>query len=706
MRMMTRKQQLNLALENAKKHLERLNPSDQETPEVRVVEKPIAARSKLNKILGRSSVDDTRKSRLLQRVGVSSRPTFDILADHVLGRESRTFKPSIELNNRGEDISDVVASRIQKLRDRTLSSVEEDSQNNFYDENDYFGYVSDGTPIWKSVVNGQRRTEHLSNHELEQDVSLLAHHHTVHIPKEFDWPKKLDFESHNTFKQWVTVVENRRATQLAEGVIDSTGNGLNPLLITGSRETGRSHLIHAISQAILQRHEGHVFLISGIELENMDNLPEGWQDSLIGCRLLAIDDVDFIAENKIMANLIGKMIDYALNLNVHVIMTSSSPPKDWPASRLWDLCRGSVQTSIKSPSPGSLMLFARKRSIALNIVLDDAQLATLVTHESPSWRSTKSNLEKVANAILSGENISDAHDVSSLLSDIPLDSQMIHDEIVRERVEDVAQRLISSAVDVVYSDNEIGGIELTSELPSLTEEYEPPNWDDEDLSKSQIELLERHVKTTLEDLTPEAPSVLELHDRDKHLIAQRKRIEEDDFGTAADILTDIEMNIDGQFQSAEMELAENAIILEDLESKMIDLSQRASEASLEDLILIADDLRELEHKLVEIDPEREPLPEFVEAKLIRKPAVRRKKQRKTSSNILKVSSNISSILDSHDPDGEWDIDSSEVSAEDLLESNDSNSLVKIGETLEPHPEGILSTSSLTPKSVLLSGEEE
>ena len=122
--------------------------------------------------------------------------------------------------------------------------------------------------------------------------------------------------------------------------------------------------------------------------------------------------------------------------------------------------------------------------------------------------------------------------------------------------------------------------------------------------------------------------------------------------------------------------------------------------------MIADDLRELEHKLVEIDPEREPLPEFVEAKLIRKPAVRRKKQRKTSSNILKVSSNISSILDSHDPDGEWDIDSSEVSAEDLLESNESNSLVKIGDTLEPHPEGIISTSSLTPKSVLLTGEEE
>ena len=51
---------------------------------------------------------------------------------------------------------------------------------------------------------------------------------------------------------------------------------------------------------------------------------------------------------------------------------------------------------------------------------------------------------------------------------MPLESQIEHDEIVRERVEDIAQRLISNAVDVVYSDNEIGGIELSSELPVLT----------------------------------------------------------------------------------------------------------------------------------------------------------------------------------------------------------------------------------------------
>ena len=706
--MMNRKHRLNSALNNAKRHLQSLDNSSSENQILEPSKDFISSRSKLNKLLGKKSVQDTRKEKLLQRVGISSRPTFDLIADHVLGRESRNFKPSIELSHDGNDVSDIVAKRLANLRERTLSKIEEDSKLVFGDDNNYVGYDHDGIPVWKSVIQGQRRSEKLTNLELEQEISLAAHHHSVHIPKDFDWPKKLGFETYNTFKHWVTVVENRRATQLAEGVIDSPGQGLNPLLIIGDRETGRSHLIHAISQAILQRHEGHVFLLSGVELEQLEALPDGWQESLIDCSLLAIDDIDMIAENKILSNSIGKMIDYALNLNVHVVLTSSCSPSEWPASRLWDLCRGSVQTTIKPPSAGSLMLFARRKAIGLNIVLDDSQLATLVTHDALSWRTTNSNLEKLASSIRIGEQIVDAHDVSSILSDLPLDSQLEHDEIVRERVEDIAQRLISNAVDVVYSDHELGGIELTSELPVLSEDYEPPTWDTEELSSSQADLLERHVKTTLEDLTPEAPSVLDLHDRDKHLVAQRARIRNEDIGTAADILTDIEMNLDGQFESAEIELNENSIILEGLEKSMIDLAQRAGDASLEDLILIADDLRELEQKLVQIDPEKEPLPEFVEAKLIRKQAKRRKKKpRTTKSSILKVSSNISSILDSHMPNGEWNIDDGEVTADDLLVSENvqSNSLKEI-QTLVPHPDGIQDATTLTAKSVLVPGEEE
>ena len=54
-------------------------------------------------------------------------------------------------------------------------------------------------------------------------------------------------------------------------------------------------------------------------------------------------------------------------------------------------------------------------------------------------------------------------------------------------------------------------------------------------------------------------------------------------------------------------------------------------------------------------------------------------------------------MDSHEPEGEWDIEV-EVSAEDLLESNEYFTGCN-QDTLQPHPEGIMRTSILTPKSV-------
>ena len=94
--MMNRKQRLSSALENAKRHLDSLDDTSPRKENLEPSKDFTPSRSKLNKLLGRESDQDTRNNKLLQRVGVSSRPTFDLIADHVLGRESRNFKPAIE----------------------------------------------------------------------------------------------------------------------------------------------------------------------------------------------------------------------------------------------------------------------------------------------------------------------------------------------------------------------------------------------------------------------------------------------------------------------------------------------------------------------------------------------------------------------------------------------------------------------------------
>ena len=195
---------------------------------------------------------------------------------------------------------------------------------------------------------------------------------------------------------------------------------------------------------------------------------------------------------------------------------------------------------------------------------------------------------------------------------------------------------------------------------------------------------------TIDNLTPEAPSVIDVNDRDEHLIAVRDRIIEKDHDIAADILTELDYNLDEQFSVADEMVKENDLILRELETKMLQLANKTSDASLEDLITIADELRQLEHDLVSLDPTRNPLPVFEEAKLIRKPARRRKSKVRKQKPIIED-------LEEYEPSGEWNIDASEVSLEDLKDDISSSNTTM----LEPHPDGRVAVATLT-KSVLCS----
>ena len=106
---------------------------------------------------------------------------------------------------------------------------------------------------------------------------------------------------------------------------------------------------------------------------------------------------------------------------------------------------------------------------------------------------------------------------------------------------------------------------------------------------------------------------------------------------------------------------------------MFELAQKAGEADIEELILIADELRYLEEKLVEIDPKREPLPPFEEDKKQRKVPKRSKgKSKRTVARRAPKrkkelpDEDFEKSLDSFEPEGEWDIKADDVDMNDLL----------------------------------------
>ena len=669
--MNSRRTKLLSAIKSAQNHVQ---SSSNELLEKQSLVGEQTPRSKLAKLTGRSGISKDRKP-LLSRVGINSRPTFDLIADGVLGSESSEYNPRVKLKDGQSNVSSLVAERIKDLRERTLSKISSDTN---IAEDSFFGFESDGTPIWSSVVSGARKIESREHHE-EIEPSEMMHHHSVHVPIVVNWPKELPFTSHNTFKNWCTVSENKRATQLAEQVVDYTQQTLNPLIIIGDSGTGKSHLLNAIGQSVMVRNEQSVYFVRGDELSPVLLQQQSWTDVFSNSSLLLIDDIDFSVESNDVSNALGGMIDAALNMNVHVVVSSKTSPDEWPASKLWDLLRTGVKTIISSVGAGSLMLYARRLAMQKSIVLSDEQLALIVTSGDIGWRSTKSALDKVESALNNGVQLVDSIDVYKIMNDIQSDEEETVIELETESVEDIANRLISSVVDVVYSDQELGGIEINTTLPELSDDYQPPEFDIESFNDSQRDFVQSHIDTTLDDLTPEAPSVIDVNDSDKHLIAKMTRIIEKDHSIAADILTELDMGIDEKVIQSNESIISDTEILVDLESKLLNLAERTSNASIEGLIGIADELRALEHELVAIDTERDELPEFIE-------------------------DDYDDRLDSYVPDSDWNVDSSQITVDELIDSN--SSIIPIQGVLQPHPEGALRTSTVTPVGAVLSGEEE
>lgn len=314
--------------------------------------------------------------------------------------------------------------------------------------------------------------------------------------------------------------------------------------------------------------------------------------------------------------------------------------------------------------------------------MNDSQLSSLVLKDTIGWHSTKANFDLVALALQSGDEVLDGEDVTALLSN-QSKSATSEQPLAREKVEDIAMRLIDSAVDTVYSDEVHGGIDLYSKLPEIgDDEYMPPELNARELVASGERRHAEYLKIALEDTAPAAPSVLDLNEREQHLIARQGRIEERDYGLAADVLTELDEAFDHRINSFERDLIESSIQLGNLESQLHDLSERTSEASIEELIHIADELRKMESNLIEFDPDREPWPEMEEDSVRNE---RRKANRRKPSKVVNP-------LDSHEPDGEWNVDSRSVDMMDLLDVSPEPRKIKLGR--------------LRPVQTMLTGEEE
>ena len=535
------------------------------------------ALSKLNRLRGVESVSDTRDGNLISRTRVKTRPVFDMVADDILG-ETAPWSPSIDLEEGERSLAQIAAKRINEMREKQVT--EEISEDLLGDS---VGVLKDGRPIWAEVLDSQRGYSSNATDYGMRDLSFR--------PK---WPPVQNMSEHNTWKSWHVVEENSRASMACEKVIAKPGITMNPLLILGESGCGKSHILSAATQAMIRRQDGNVHLLSATAMRGWESLPDGWEEAVAHANLIAIDDLH-LAEERI-ATEIGLMIDYALNLGVQVIATSRVDSNEWQARRLWEVMRSATSIWLRKPSASSLMTHLRREASGRALLLDDSMLAKIVKHGNGDWRSTDAAFEKVALGIESGEQIISSEDVSHILEDVPIAITEQERFAEREDLEDIASRVISQTLDHVYTGTDIGGVDLQTPLPTISDDWEVP-----ELTIQEKD--ELHQLLTSENLIPHVTTTLTIDEREEFLIQSEQEIRGLDNVRARETAASISNITDEMFEEMSREHLDKSKQLAELESEMMRLSQISKDADVEQLIEIADRVGEIESLLGEISGE-------------------------------------------------------------------------------------------------------
>lgn len=554
----SRQEKLKLAMTNARHILGKEDNSDG------------TANSKLNTLRDVKDSEDTRKGNLIARTKVTTRPTFDLIADKVLGKQERDT-PMTELSN-NSTLAKIASQRMNKLRDEKQIIEIEDEK--FGDE---IGFMSDGRPIWTDILDTQRGYS-INSQELQvRDTNFK--------PK---WPPILRLSDHKTWKTWSVLEENQRASGACEKVIEKPGKIVNPLLILGNEGTGKSHILHATSQAMIRRQDGNVHLLSVSRLASEDSLPDGWQEAVAHSSLIAIDDLH-LAKGRIATD-IGLLIDYSLNMGVQIITTSRLDPKEWEASRLWEVMKSATSIWVMEPSAPSMITHLRRKASGRALLFDDSMLATIVKYGESQWRGVDAAFEKIALAIESGERIVSAAHVSQILDNAPKERTRVEDFIEKQNLEDIASRVINDTLDHLYSHKSIGGIELKSELPELSDDWEVPD--------ITIDENAQEVSVGIDGkIIPHSTNTLSVDERDKYLLEEERELTGYDQVRVEETVSSIDSITDNLFESVQENHIESAEKLASLERELTELANKSRNASVDELIEIADRIGEIEYQL-------------------------------------------------------------------------------------------------------------
>ena len=207
-----------------------------------------------------------------------------------------------------------------------------------------------------------------------------------------------------TFDSYVVGSNNRFAQAAALAVAEAPATSYNPLFLYGGVGLGKTHLMQAIGNQILQDYsDKKVLYVTSEKFTNdfinciKDNKNEEFRNKYRNMDVLLIDDIQFIAGKKQVQEEFLHTFNTLHDTGCQIIMTSDKPPKDIDnlEDRLKSRFEWGLMADISNADYETRLAILRKKVQIENIIIDDNILSNIAIKVDSNIRELEGTLNKI-----------------------------------------------------------------------------------------------------------------------------------------------------------------------------------------------------------------------------------------------------------------------------------------------------------------------
>jgi chromosomal replication initiator protein len=227
---------------------------------------------------------------------------------------------------------------------------------------------------------------------------------TAAPPAEAAPPSDSGLNERYTFSRFVIGGNNQLAAAACQRVADAPAKAYNPLFIYGDTGLGKTHLMHAIGHAILDRAPAR--RVAYIPSEQFTNemisaiqsgrTPE-FRQRYRRIDVLLVDDVHFLGNKEGTQEEFFHTFNSLYDAQKQIVITSDRPPQEIPGlqERLVSRFEWGLVTDIKPPDFETRVAILQKKAAEDRLVLDDDVIEYIARHRKTSVRQLEGAVIKL-----------------------------------------------------------------------------------------------------------------------------------------------------------------------------------------------------------------------------------------------------------------------------------------------------------------------